>query len=84
MMNLEDLHLRNLVRFHFYGYAYHILSITELKYVQILSYNTQGLSSDPIILIVPQRCSRRLAAKAEPAGGRLVYSHTDAPRVIMR
>ena len=40
--------------------------------------------SSPIILTVPQRCSRRLAAKAEQAGGRLVYSHTDAPRVILR
>ncbi len=40
--------------------------------------------SPPIILTVPQRCSRRLAAKAEQAGDRLVYSHTDAPRVILR
>ena len=79
----------------------------ELKYVQILSQNTQGLNTDkeemildvmkqknifayssltiissPITSRVPQRCSRRLAAKAEQAGGRLVYSHTDTPRVI--
>jgi hypothetical protein len=40
--------------------------------------------SPPIILTVPQRCSRRLAAKAEQAGGRLVYSHTNAPLVILR
>ncbi len=40
--------------------------------------------SSPIILTVPQRCSRRLAAKVEQAGGRLVYSHTDTPRVILR
>jgi hypothetical protein len=40
--------------------------------------------SSPIILTVPQRCSHRSAAKAEQAGGRLVYSHTDAPRVILR
>jgi hypothetical protein len=40
--------------------------------------------SSPITSRVPQRCSRRLAAKAEQAGGRLVYSHwhTNAPRVI--
>jgi hypothetical protein len=38
--------------------------------------------SSPITSHVPQRCSRRLAAKAEQAGGRLVYSHTNAPRVI--
>ncbi len=38
--------------------------------------------SSPITSRVPQRCSRRLAAKAEQPGGRLVYSHTDAPRVI--
>jgi hypothetical protein len=44
--------------------------------------------SSLIILTVPQQCSRRLAAKAEEAGGRLlrrlVYSHTDAPLVILR
>jgi hypothetical protein len=40
--------------------------------------------SSPIIPYVPQRCCRRLAAKAEQAGGRLVYSHTEAPSVILR
>ncbi len=40
--------------------------------------------SSPIILAVTQRSSRRLAAKAEQEGGRLVYSHTTAPRVILR
>jgi hypothetical protein len=38
--------------------------------------------SSPITSRVPQRCSRSLAAKAEKAGGSLVYSHTDAPRII--
>jgi hypothetical protein len=32
----------------------------------------------------PQRFSRRLAIKAELAGGRKVYSHTQAPHVPSR
>ena len=40
--------------------------------------------SSPIVSHVPQRGSRRLAAKAEQAGGRLVYSYTDAQRVVPR
>ncbi len=39
--------------------------------------------SSPIIPHVPQRYSCRLAAKAEQKGGRLVYSHTEAPRKIL-
>ena len=54
---------------------------------QTLSPNVNSpltIISSPIIPQVPQRCSRRLASKAEQAGGRLVYSHTEAPRVILR
>jgi hypothetical protein len=54
---------------------------------QTLSPNANSplsIISSPIIPQVPQRCSRRLASKAEQAGGRLVYSHTEAPRVILR
>jgi hypothetical protein len=40
--------------------------------------------SSPVIVPVPQRCSRLLAVRAEQAGGRLVYHHTDAPRVFLR
>jgi len=32
----------------------------------------------------PQRCSRRLADQAERAGGRKMYSHTQAPRIPLR
>ena len=40
MMNREDLHLHNLVRFHFNGYAYHILCICLVyqMYIQCISY----------------------------------------------
>ena len=40
MMNREDLHLRNLVRFHFNGYAYHILCICLVydMYIHCISY----------------------------------------------
>ncbi len=48
------------------------------------SHSPFTIISLPIIVPVPQRRSRRLAVKAEQAGGRLVYSHTDAPRVFLR
>ena len=40
MMNREDLHLRNLMRFHFNGYAYDILCICLVyqMYIQCISY----------------------------------------------
>jgi hypothetical protein len=37
MMNREDLHLRNLVRFHFNGYVYEILSICCVYTIHILT-----------------------------------------------
>jgi hypothetical protein len=40
--------------------------------------------SSPIIPHVLQRCSRRLAAKAEQAGSSLVHSQIEARRVILR
>ena len=42
--------------------------------------------SSPILVPnhAPQRCSRRLANQAELAGGRKVYSHTQAPRIPLR
>ncbi len=40
--------------------------------------------SSPVNVPVPQCRSRRLAVRAEQAGGRLVYSHTDAPRIFLR
>ncbi len=40
MMNREDLHWHNLVRFHFNGYAYHILCICLVyeMYINCISY----------------------------------------------
>ena len=42
--------------------------------------------SSPILVPnhAPQRCSRRLANQAELAGGRKVYSHTQAPCIPLR
>ncbi len=40
MMNRKDLHLSNLVRFHFNGYTYHILCICSVyeMYIHCISY----------------------------------------------
>jgi hypothetical protein len=64
-----------------------IRDLQIMQPIQVLSPPAKSsliVIPSPIIPPVPQRCSRRLAVKAEQAGGRLVYSHTDAPRVILR
>jgi hypothetical protein len=44
MMNRDDLHLRTSVRFHFNGYAYHILCICFVYTINIHEYNDHILS----------------------------------------